>query len=128
MCIFSLDVALYPQTPHIHHARSDVSLFFNRLLRPCSRLNATRNTTQCKTASFFLFSLRLLPTNLPYTSRYTWRMRFSGFAHARGAEDSFVLLFKVMCQFKTNTKVEVYYSYKFLMLVANVQMIQSVHP
>ena len=36
-----------------------------------SRLNATWNTTQCKAVSFFLFSLRLLPTNLPYTSGYT---------------------------------------------------------
>ena len=36
-----------------------------------SRLNATWNTTQCKAASFFLFSLRLLLTNLPYTFRYT---------------------------------------------------------
>ena len=35
------------------------------------RLNATWNMTQCKTASFFLFNLHLLPTNLPYTSRYT---------------------------------------------------------
>ena len=36
-----------------------------------SRLNATWNTTQCKAASFFLLSLRLLLTNLPYTFRYT---------------------------------------------------------
>ena len=33
-----------------------------------NRLNATWNMTQCKAASYFLFSLRLLPTNLPYTS------------------------------------------------------------
>ena len=36
-----------------------------------SRLNTTWNTTQCKAASFFLFSLRLLLTKLPYTFRYT---------------------------------------------------------
>ena len=36
-----------------------------------SRLNTTWNTTQCKAASFFLFSLRLLLTNLLYTFRYT---------------------------------------------------------
>ena len=36
-----------------------------------NRLNATWNTTQCKAASFFPFSLHLLLTNLPYTFRYT---------------------------------------------------------
>ena len=36
-----------------------------------SRLNTTWNTTQCKPSSFFLFSLHLLLTNLPYTFRYT---------------------------------------------------------
>ena len=36
-----------------------------------SRLNTTWSMTQCKAASFFLFSFRLLPTNLPYTSRCT---------------------------------------------------------
>ena len=40
----------------------------------CSWLNNTCNTNQCKAVSFFLFSLRLLPTNLLYTSHYT---RFS---------------------------------------------------
>ena len=35
------------------------------------RLNATWNMTQCKAASFFIFSVCLLTKGLPYTSRYT---------------------------------------------------------
>ena len=43
-------------------------LFVYNIRKANSSLNATWNTTQYKAASFFLFSLRLLPTNLPYTS------------------------------------------------------------
>ena len=55
-----------------------------------SNLNTTWNTTQCKAASFFLFSLRLLPTNLPYTSCYTHFSSACAFQDLRthGAEGS----------------------------------------
>ena len=60
------------------------------LKRANSRLNATWNTTQCKAASFFLFSLRLLPTNLPYTFHYTHFSSVCAFQDSRtcGAEGS----------------------------------------
>ena len=44
-----------------------------------NRLNATWNTTQCKAVSFFLFSLRLLLTNLLYTFRYMLNVQCSMF-------------------------------------------------
>ena len=55
---------------------------FLKLKKANNRLNTTWNTTQCK-ASFFLFSLRLLPTNLPLTRISVMRELFR--IHARVA-------------------------------------------
>ena len=65
-------------------------------------VNATWNTTQCKTASFFLFSLRLLFTNLQYTFRYTHFSIACAFQDSRtrgteGSALSFYYCFQASC-------------------------------
>ena len=65
---------------------SDIAAVFCATFRRQSLLkllNTTWNTSQCKAASFFLFSLCLLPTDLLYTFRYTHFSSacFSGFMY-----------------------------------------------
>ena len=80
-----LPSASYSNTAAVFYASFQRQRFPKAPKKTNSRLNITWNTTQCKAASFFLFSLSLLPTNLPYTSRYTGfssTCTFSGFTHA----------------------------------------------
>ena len=70
--VICLPMASYSDIAAVFCATFRRQSFLKLLTRlTVARLNTTWNTTQCKAASFFLFSLRLWLTNLPYTFHYT---------------------------------------------------------
>ena len=69
--VICLPMASYSDIAAVFCAIFRQQSFLKLLKKTNSRLNATWNMTQCKAASFFLFSLHLLLTNLPYTFCYT---------------------------------------------------------
>ena len=68
---FSKVMALFAYLRHptkIFQRNFSIAELSKALKKANGRLNTTWNTTQSKAQDFFLFSLRLLLTNLPYTS------------------------------------------------------------